>query len=226
MRGDISERDERDVLESIRQIAEDLSERASEDEGTVAPAESEREIASDSASLHAIPILGCAAQDACDRLALELLAGLLPPSKWNMELVPQGTLTSELTEIVARERPLLVCIGSVTPGGLAHTRYLCKRLRARAPDVRIVVCRFGADPGALATSAPLRQVGAVEVTATFSETLRLLGSLAPILAQIHQGCGSEQNVARSDAAPGKAPPYELRTHAALVFDLAAARPRP
>jgi hypothetical protein len=30
------------------------------------------------------------------------------------------------------------------PGGLAQTRYLCERLRARYPDVKILIGRWGA----------------------------------------------------------------------------------
>ena len=36
-------------------------------------------------------------------------------------------------------QPALVCLAATAPGGLAHTRYLCKRLRARFPDLKILV---------------------------------------------------------------------------------------
>jgi hypothetical protein len=52
-----------------------------------------------------------------------------PPSRW---ISP------------ARPPPAVVCIGALPSGGLAsHTRHLCKRLRTRFPDLRIVVGRWG-----------------------------------------------------------------------------------
>ena len=37
----------------------------------------------------------------------------------------------------------MICIAAVPPGGLAQTRYLCKRLRARFPNLKIAVGRWG-----------------------------------------------------------------------------------
>jgi hypothetical protein len=37
----------------------------------------------------------------------------------------------------------MICIAAVSPGGLAQTRYLCKRLRARFPNLKIAVGRWG-----------------------------------------------------------------------------------
>ena len=71
------------------------------------------------------------------------------------------------------------------PGGLAHTRYLCKRLRARFPDLKIHVCRW--DDRARAQSNPghLLEAGADLITATLLETRQQLASLLPILAHTH-----------------------------------------
>jgi len=37
----------------------------------------------------------------------------------------------------------MICIAAVPPGGLTQTRYLCKRLRARFPNLKIAVGRWG-----------------------------------------------------------------------------------
>jgi hypothetical protein len=60
-----------------------------------------------------------------------------------MEVLADEALTSEVVDQVAERRPALICIVSLPPGGLAQTRYLCKRLRVRFPDTRILVGRLG-----------------------------------------------------------------------------------
>ena len=37
----------------------------------------------------------------------------------------------------------MICIAALPPGGLVQARYLCKRLRARFPHLKIVVGRWG-----------------------------------------------------------------------------------
>ena len=72
-----------------------------------------------------------------------MLEKLIDPDRWRMKLIAPQTLSSELLEMVALEEPDLICIAAIPPGGRAHTRYLCKRLHARFPDLRIIVGRWG-----------------------------------------------------------------------------------
>ncbi len=111
----------------------------------------------------------------------------------------------------------MVCIAATPPGGLAHTRYLCKRLRSRFPDLKILVGRWGlrnlteapdplAKPGADqgATTIPaasddsvastLKEAGADLVASTLLETRQQLCSLLPVLVGSHNE--SEQDSTR------------------------------
>jgi predicted PurR-regulated permease PerM len=182
MRREITEHDERYVLESIRQIAGELSEWRSE-AGPRAAGATDPESPPGPAPVPPLYILGCPAQDTIDRVALELVRGLLDPLKWEMDLVAPETLTSEVTELVGQRQPLVVCIVSLPPGGVARTRYLCKRLRRRDPELRILVCRWGAPDGGESNPARLEDAGAGTVTSSVTETLRQLASLSPILSQ-------------------------------------------
>ena len=129
-----------------------------------------------------VRILACPAHCEADRLALVMLHRLLNPAKWEVEILPVGTLASELIAHAAEHRPGLVCIGAVPPGGLARTHYLCKRLRARFPEIKIVVGRWGLKQGLHANRERLRQAGVHFVAATLSETLKQMRSLLPSLA--------------------------------------------
>ena len=135
-RDDLTEADEQFVLRATREIVEDLGERQTAAavpaaEGSKAPASCK------------IRILGCPGHDEADALALEMLRQLLDPARWEMEILSIDMLSAESVARAGDKEPAVVCIGALPPGGLAHTRYLCKRLRARLPAARIVVGRWG-----------------------------------------------------------------------------------
>jgi hypothetical protein len=78
-----------------------------------------------------------------DHLGVELLAHLLETDKWEAEIVADEILASELLAKIEEFQPAAVVIGSLPPGGLAHTRYLATRVHAKFPQVKIIVGRWG-----------------------------------------------------------------------------------
>jgi hypothetical protein len=116
-------------------------------------------------------------------LALEMLRQLLDPAKWEVEIAAVETLTADLVTQVAEKMPALVCIGALPPGGLAHARYLCKKLRARFPEVKIIVGRWGLTGGVEANREQLQDAGADLTATTMLETRSQVNSLLPILTQ-------------------------------------------
>ena len=180
-RDDLTESDEESVLQAMREILEDLGERRE----VVTQAE-EAIHAEDRGNASApIPlrVLACPARDQADRLALEMLRQLLDPAKWAVEIAAVETMTADLVAQVAEQTPALVCIGALPPGGLAHTRYLCKKLRARFPEVKIVVGRWGLTGDVEANREQLQDAGADLTATTMLETRSQLNSLLPILTQ-------------------------------------------
>lgn len=179
-RDDLTESDEQSVLQATREILEDLGERRE----VVTQAE-EAIRAEDRGNASApIPlrVLACPARDQADQLALEMLRQLLDPAKWVVEIAAVETLTADLVAQVAEQAPALVCIGALPPGGLAHTRYLCKKLRARFPKVKIVVGRWGLTGNVEANREQLQDAGADLTATTMLETRSQLTSLLSILA--------------------------------------------
>ena len=90
--------------------------------------------------------------------------------------------------------PAVVCNGVLRPGGRAHTRYLCKRLRARLPDAKILVGRWGLKSNVTEDEEQLREVGADQVETTLLETKAHLEAWLPVLTP-------EEPKATSDGAP-------------------------
>jgi hypothetical protein len=138
-------------------------------------------------------ILGCAARDAADETALEMLQRILDPAVCQMELVSTDRLVSEVVEMVAEERPSIVCIASLPPGGLAHTRLMCKRLRSRYGNLKIVVGRWGLQGNVERNREQLMTAGADHFATSLRDSRTQLQQLAHFLQSQH-GSGSEAGV--------------------------------
>lgn len=173
-RGDLTEADEHFVFQATREIVEDLGERQAAEPAPESPA---------SPAPPKVRILGCPAHDEGDRLALEMLWQLLDPAEWDVEVLSQEMLSAELVAMAGDKAPAVICIGALPPGGLAHTRYLCKRLRARLPEAKIVVGRWGLKDDVEQNDEQLREAGADQVATTLLDTRRHLGDWLPVLAQ-------------------------------------------
>ena len=180
-RDDLTESDEQFVLQATREILEDLGERR--EAATQAEEAIHAEDQGNASAPIRLRVLACPARDQADRLALEMLRQLLDPAKWVVEVAAVETLTADLVAQVAEQAPALVCIGALPPGGLAHTRYLCKKLRARFPEVKIIVGRWGLTGSVEANREQLQDAGADLTATTMLETRSQLNSLLPILTQ-------------------------------------------
>jgi len=67
-----------------------------------------------------------------------------------------------------------VVVSALAPGGLAQARFLCKRLRSSAPDVRILVGRWGGGDDVEAMRQVLVAAGADAVGTSLRETRDLV----------------------------------------------------
>ncbi len=123
-----------------------------------------------------VAVLGCPAASEADALALRCLQRLLDPDAIALEIVSPALLSSEAVELVGERAGSTVCVVALPPGELNHARYLCKRLRAAYPRLRILVGRWG--PGALGGQGAeaLLAAGADAVATTLLESrAQLLG---------------------------------------------------
>jgi hypothetical protein len=90
-----------------------------------------------------VRILGCSAHDEADELALLMFRQLLDSTRYEVEIMSDAMLSSKVVALIGERSPAVICIAAVPPGGLAQTRYLCKRLRSRFPNLKIAVGRWG-----------------------------------------------------------------------------------
>jgi predicted PurR-regulated permease PerM len=153
------------IVQATQEIVEELGTRPPTPEGSAV-----LEDGTPTAPLAKVRIVGCPARDATDALALLMFQQVCDPTRYEVELLPVELLPTEVVARVAQPFPTLLCIGAVAPGGLARTRYLCKRLRARFPDLPIVVGRWGETERAAENLALLRAEGIEQVGTTLRET--------------------------------------------------------
>ena len=122
-RGEITEADQRAIMRSLSEIVEDLGDirscaaairRRCQHKTRPMPQRIGRRRSSSSAALPAMP--PTPSRFKCSKK-------LLDPARWQIRLIAPETLTAELLELIARNSRPLVCIASLAPGGLAHTRY-------------------------------------------------------------------------------------------------------
>ncbi len=180
-RDDLTEADELFILGATREIMADLGERKS----VAAAADASAAAAGTGGDPPGarIRILGCPGRDAADRLALEMLQQVLDPARWEVEILPLEMLSAESVDRAGEEEPAVVCVGALPPGGLAHTRYLCKRLRGRLPGAKIVVGRWGLKTDLEANREQLAEAGADLVETTLVGTRDHLTAWLPVFAQ-------------------------------------------
>ena len=115
-------------------------------------------------------VLGCPARDEADEAALDMLRQLLDGTRYAVEVLASATLAGELLTQVEEKNPAAVCIAALPPGGLAQTRYLCKRLRARFPALKILVGRWGQPGTADKAREAVLSAGADNFATTLVET--------------------------------------------------------
>jgi hypothetical protein len=77
----------------------------------------------------------------------------------------------------------VICISVVAPSTVIHARYLCLKLRAQLPRLKIVIGLWGATEDVTEATKRLRDSGADEVVTTLADALVQMATLAPPLIE-------------------------------------------
>ncbi|MEX2141221.1 MAG: AI-2E family transporter [Pirellulales bacterium] len=190
LEGDLVDDDQqRKMLRVIREVADELAEQS---RAAVSAEPAEPRPTAES-PLPRVSLLACPARDEVDETALHLLAVLIDPEKCEVQVTPPSLLTTEVAALVEQQQIKLVCIGALPPGGLAHARLLCKRLRACCQDVKIIVTRWGLKSPLDKNRDQLQSAGADYVTFSMAETRKQVLALLPLIGdQMQQDDGRRE----------------------------------
>jgi hypothetical protein len=166
----LPEEDQREVWEATREIVDELAATYHAARAAAADHTAER-VPEAPPPARNVRVLAVPVGDEADLLGLVMLQHLLSPERWTLDLTSPHLLAAEVLALVEETRPAVVCLGALPAGSRStHTRYLCKRLRARFPDLRIIVGRWGLRLNVAPARRQLEAAGADSVGVTLVET--------------------------------------------------------
>jgi predicted PurR-regulated permease PerM/methylmalonyl-CoA mutase cobalamin-binding subunit len=102
---------------------------------------SEHDMSRDFAAVDAqvLSILCLPARTEADEITAMMLAQVLANSGSLVQAISLTSLASEIVDLVEQRKPDVICISATPPAAAMHARYLCKRLRDRLPEMKLVV---------------------------------------------------------------------------------------
>lgn len=176
-RGDIDEREQAFILRVATDVLADLEGQPEVDlaslslasETASAEAKHTRLGTTETETLPAPKVLALPANDATDVFVLRLLRHLLEPSKISMTIAEGVESPLKIVERIDAEEPDVVLIGHLPPNGLTATRYLVRRIKARHPQLTVVVGRWDEARDAEGAAALLKSAGASTMLGSLAE---------------------------------------------------------
>ena len=128
-----------------------------------------------------VRVLVSPTRDEAEHVAAEALAATLDPARWEVRVAGDEMLASELIAAAEEFAPAVVVLVALPPGGLSHCRYLVNRLRARQPEVRVLVGRWSGGAEGEVREPAGGITGAEGVDESLSATRTRLAGLLPVL---------------------------------------------
>ena len=109
------------------------------------------------------PIVGIAANGGADALVLRMLKLVLKPTAARMVILSGTGSPLHVSDKVEALAPGLLVVSHLPPLGLTRTRYLIRRLRARYPEVPMIVGFWNAKADAVEVAEQLHSTSAYHV---------------------------------------------------------------
>ena len=127
------------------------------------------------------------AHDEADEISGLMLAQLLEFRGYCAFPMSVTKLASELVEAVEQKAAHVVVVSAMPPAAVAHSRYLCKRLHARFPDVNMVVGLWTMKGDLTKARERVTCIASVQVSSTFTAGLEQIGQMAqPVIVAASQ----------------------------------------
>jgi len=180
-RGRLDQEREQFLFQNTRILVEDLTERAdnlisgnnSNRKQNDDARKSQPAVSSDQPEVLCIP-----ARDEADEIAALMLEQLLSKRGISAKVLSCAGLLGECIQKVEQEKPGVVCVAAIPPFGYVHARYLCRRLRNRFPELKVVAAILTeGDVNEIKKRQP--PVSADEIGSSLTQALAAILSLLP-----------------------------------------------
>jgi len=116
-----------------------------------------------------------------DQLAGSMLAHLLQQQGCEAWSAPGKLAPDELLAFLAKSDVDVACISVAAPSTVIHARFLCLKVRAHFPRVKIVIGLWGVTEGAAESAKRLRDSGADEVVFSLADAVAHIARFAPAM---------------------------------------------
>jgi predicted PurR-regulated permease PerM len=178
----LSDERTRFVLDSMRTLVDDLSERpeAAKEKSDASGAAQQESLVE--TPLGPVSVCIVPARDEADEIVGTMLLRRLTARRVAAELLTTDVLKSEVVEHVAELAPQAVYVSALPPAAVLHASFFCKRLRPQFPDLKIVVALWHADGSIEKGRARLLAAGASEVVVTLKGCIEKLPPAALVTA--------------------------------------------
>ena len=110
----------------------------------------------------------------------------------------ENLTAGELLDLVEESGVDAACISVVSPSTVIQARYLCVKLRARYPQLKIVIGLWATTQGATDAARRLRNSGADEVVTTLEDAVVQLAKHAPTLGEQMMPAPGEESASAYD----------------------------
>ena len=152
------------AINVVQEVAEHVQEKAAakgesaqgSEEG---PAASPREV-------KAPAVLCAAGRNELDSAVAEMMAQALDERGIGASVLPPISVSQGALNQLDLEGIDVVCLSYLNPQPQVYARYICRRLRRRAPHVKFAVCCWNPAPGIEQTEALLNQMGGADAVFT------------------------------------------------------------
>jgi predicted PurR-regulated permease PerM len=171
-RGRLTRKKESFILDSIADLSGDLAEENAESKVNDHPPAPDAEVRKN--------VIIMPAKDRPDEIAGLLLQRLLSRRGAQSICLTAAALPTAHFDEIEKEGVKIVCISVVPPSTLRRTRYLCKKLRARFPEVKLVLCLWGGPDRLPAARQTLSECGIDSFVGTYAEALNVIHALRAV----------------------------------------------
>lgn len=178
--GDLTAETESSILDAMKLVIHELEQQEAETSAKSAAESAEHEAEQAKESGGQLIVFGCPAHHEAEEHIVRMLSQLMKFSAARVEVLSTRTLPVEIETRIASENPAVVFVSVLPPGGLVQARYLCRRLRKRFKELKIVVGYWGRSRDFDSLLVRFRAAGADFVTTTLVQSGRqieeMLGS--------------------------------------------------
>jgi hypothetical protein len=190
-RGHVDLEKQKTIFQNLRFLIDDVAERSdeliaagkekkSEPDHEVAASARGAEPAREQASVVCVP-----ARDEADEIAALLLERILARRSVALKILSCSSLAGECIEELKQTGAGVACVTVVPPFGQVNGRYMCRRLRAQFPDLKLI--------GAILTERPAEElkarnpaIVADELTTSLKQTVTAVLSYLPTSEEVKQ----------------------------------------